>query len=107
MNGEDERLIEAYERGVRFGFELAQRNENPPPAILARNVSALGLSMRAMNSLGEGNIKTVSELVACTPLDLRALRNFGDACLKEIRDKLAARELYLAGEEPETTPSAP
>jgi DNA-directed RNA polymerase alpha subunit len=47
--------------------------------------------------LNKAGIATVNDLIRRTATELRAVPNFGKASLKEVREKLAVRELSLNG----------
>jgi DNA-directed RNA polymerase subunit alpha len=62
---------------------------------LDNEISALMLSVRAMNCLESENIKTVRDLVTHTEDALLELRNFGETTLTEVKEKLSAMGLHL------------
>ncbi len=73
---------------------------------LVRPIADLGLSVRANNCLEAAGIRTVGDLVARTADDLLAIKNLGDTSLEEIRGKLGASGLALAGETASPPPLA-
>ena len=58
-------------------------------------ISELELSVRSSNCLKDANIKTISDLVRKTEMDLLSFRNFGKKSLTEIGDLLKAMGLSL------------
>ena len=63
--------------------------------ILDRDVSILKLSARSQKAIKQLQLKTIGDLTKQRDNDLLACRGFGPKCLKEIKDKLAYRELSL------------
>lgn len=69
------------------------------PAVLSQHWSALDLSVRTHRIFdSQPNLKTIGDLVQRTCNDLLELRNFGETCLREVREKLAARGFKLKGD---------
>lgn len=64
----------------------------------AEPIAVLNLPGRAWNALRREAIGTVGALVAKTAGELLELKNFGRTTLWEVRDRLAARGLKLAGD---------
>jgi hypothetical protein len=62
---------------------------------LSRPVESLGLSNRIINSLHNGGILTIYELILRSEKDLRKLRWFGETSLKEVNECLKANKLKL------------
>jgi len=63
--------------------------------LVNRGLEDLELSVRAMNSLHNENIKTIGDLVKLTDEDLLKLKNFGHKSLEEIKTALGAVGLTL------------
>ncbi|MCK4657890.1 MAG: tetratricopeptide repeat protein [Phycisphaerae bacterium] len=68
------------------------------PTVLQRQVSELGLSVRARKCLQRLGLGTVGELAACTEAELLAIKNFGQTSLVEIRRRLEEIGLALRGQ---------
>lgn len=64
-------------------------------------IEELKLSERAMNCLKRAQIHTLGELVTQSPKDLTKITNFGDKSLREVREALAKRDMFLLGEGPD------
>lgn len=64
-------------------------------------IEILGLSPRTLNSLINGGIGSIEQLVKCTENKLNNLRGFGKKALTEVKDALKNRSLALANEEEE------
>jgi len=62
---------------------------------LNMSLAELELSVRATNCLESEGITTVRDLVIRTDEELLEVRNFGETTLKEVKQKLAERNLYL------------
>jgi DNA-directed RNA polymerase subunit alpha len=62
-------------------------------AELMTPIEDLGLSARTTNALINNEIRTISDLVSLTDLDLRELKGFGSKALDEVKDKMAELEL--------------
>ena len=62
---------------------------------LAQPLSELGLSTRAYNCLIREKITTLRELVAKADWDLLEYDGFGDGSLRQVKERLAARGLFL------------
>ena len=62
---------------------------------LAQPLSELGLSTRAYNCLIRENITTLRELVAKADWDLLEYDGFGNGSLHQVKDRLAAKGLFL------------
>jgi DNA-directed RNA polymerase subunit alpha len=60
-------------------------------------IEQLELSVRSYNCLKRQGVNTVGQLVACTEADLLNIRNFGAKSIEEVKDKLQAIGLSLAG----------
>ncbi len=74
----------------RVDEEEEKRNE-----YLSMSVEELELSVRSNNCLKNANIRTVSELVQKTEMDLLKTRNFGKKSLNEIKGLLSDMNLSL------------
>ena len=70
-------------------------------------VEQLTLSVRTMNCLRRGNIKTMGEIISTGEKGLRNLRNFGRKSLQEIEERLngLGLSLYPKVEEEEEEPA--
>lgn len=66
--------------------------------VLAEPVAELNLSVRARKCTTKLGINTIGDLVRHSAEDLMECKNFGAVSLKEIREKLAERNLKLKGE---------
>src|SRR6201988_589213 len=62
---------------------------------LNMSLAELELSVRATNCLESEGITTVRDLVSRTDEELLEVRNFGETTLREVKTKLAERNLYL------------
>jgi DNA-directed RNA polymerase subunit alpha len=62
-------------------------------------IEILGLSPRTLNSLINGSIGSIEQLVKCNPAKLSNLRGFGKKALTEVSDALEKRGLALTEEE--------
>lgn len=62
-------------------------------------IEILGLSPRSLNSLINGDIGSIEQLVKCTENKLANLRGFGKKALTEVMDALEKRGLSLADDE--------
>ncbi len=62
-------------------------------------IEILGLSPRTLNSLINGGIGSIEQLVKCNEAKLSNLRGFGKKALNEVADALAGRDLTLTGED--------
>jgi DNA-directed RNA polymerase subunit alpha len=62
---------------------------------LNMSLAELELSVRATNCLESEGITTVRDLVIRTDEELLEVRNFGETTLKEVKNKLSERGLYL------------
>ncbi len=69
---------------------IARRN-----AVLDIPVTDFELSVRARNCLKKMNIRTLGDLVNISEIELLSYKNFGETSLKEIKDMLTAKNLYL------------
>jgi DNA-directed RNA polymerase subunit alpha len=66
-------------------------------------IEELDFSVRTYNCLKKANIQTIGDLVQTTEDDLMNIRNFGRKSLLEVREKLSAFGLQLAGSPTEAT----
>ncbi len=62
-------------------------------------IEILGLSPRTLNSLINGGIGSIEQLVKCTEGKLANFRGFGKKALNEVKDALASRELTLSSDD--------
>ena len=62
---------------------------------LNMSLAELELSVRATNCLESEGITTVRDLVIRTDEELLEVRNFGETTLREVKNKLAERGLFL------------
>ncbi len=83
--------------GPNFPQPVSATMETADRGILDQSLSVLDLSVRARNCLDAENIRTVGQLVRMTEADLMELRNFGQTSLREVRRKLGALGIALAG----------
>ncbi|MCF6191602.1 MAG: DNA-directed RNA polymerase subunit alpha [Candidatus Hydrothermae bacterium] len=63
--------------------------------VLDQPISVLELSSRILNSLRDGGVETLGQLVAKTPREVLAMKNLGEKSLAEIRSALAKFNLHL------------
>lgn len=61
-------------------------------------IEILNLSPRTLNSLINGGVGSVEQLLKCTEIHLSDFRGFGKKAMTEIRDVLAERGMALSGE---------
>ncbi len=69
---------------------------------LNMSLAELELSVRATNCLESEGITSVRDLVIRTDEELLEVRNFGETTLKEVKSKLAERDLHLGMKLPAT-----
>src|SRR5262249_47786340 len=81
-----------------FGKQSAGGKAVDPQTAMAMSLAELGLSVRATNTLESGGLATIRDLVTRSEGELRQQLSFGGAQLKELKQKLAAVGLALAGE---------
>jgi len=79
-------------------FSLDKADDSASAQLLAKPVSELNLSVRAMNCLESEDIQTIGELIKKTSGNLLKIRNLGPTTLNEIGDKLAMLGLKLKGD---------
>ena len=65
-----------------------------PQDILAKPITDLDLSVRAVNCLHAANIKTVEDLATRHPAEMRKLKGVGDGTIGECRAVLEELEIY-------------
>ncbi|MEW6211601.1 MAG: DNA-directed RNA polymerase subunit alpha C-terminal domain-containing protein [Acidobacteriota bacterium] len=90
-----ESLISRLQSGK---LQIRQANSQTPSGMetLDLPIEALGLSVRAYNSLKwRAGISTVRELIQKSETELLSYKNFGRKSLKEIKDVLAPMNLHL------------
>lgn len=66
-------------------------------AILDTPIEDLDLSVRSFNCLKRQGVNTIGQLTECSENDLLNIRNFGAKSIEEVKDKLQAMGLGLAG----------
>ncbi len=62
-------------------------------ALLAKQITALDLSVRTENALRAANVKLIGDLVVMDESEVAAIRNLGKIATKELKKKLADRGL--------------
>jgi DNA-directed RNA polymerase subunit alpha len=82
-----ESMPDATADGTQVDHELERK--------LNMSLAELELSVRATNCLESEGITTVRDLVIRTDEELLEVRNFGETTLKEVKQKLQERGLYL------------
>ncbi len=85
------------EEGDHGGSQQVKETERVKELVL-KGIEELDLSVRALNSLHNENIKTIGELVAKTDEDLLKFKNFGRKSLEEIKAALGTMGLSLGME---------
>ena len=94
-------FIQYAEPGPEIGLEdvaesaAASAELQALEAELNKSLAELDLSVRATNCLETEGITTVRDLVMRTDEELLQVRNFGDTTLREVKQKLAERNLSL------------
>jgi DNA-directed RNA polymerase subunit alpha len=68
---------------------LKENKKEDKKGLLSKNLSEFDLSVRSMNCLKLGNIKTLGDLVKRTEEDMMQIKNFGKKSLEELSDLLA------------------
>ena len=68
---------------------------SPAPELLETPIEDLQLSVRSLNCLKRGGIRTIGELLTYSEDDIMKLKNFGQKSLDEIKEKLQERSLFL------------
>lgn len=66
--------------------------------VLTEHITELNLSVRSRKCTTKLGINTIGDLVRHSAEDLLECKNFGVTSLKEVREKLAERNLKLRGE---------
>lgn len=66
--------------------------------VLGQSINELNLSVRGRKGAAALGVETLGHLVERTAAEFMSLKNFGATSLKEIREKLAERNLKLKGE---------
>ena len=61
----------------------------------SRDMAELDLSVRSHNSLKNGGITHIGDLIKYSPSDLIKIKNFGRKCLREVIEALRAKNLTL------------
>ncbi|MHC4712725.1 MAG: DNA-directed RNA polymerase subunit alpha C-terminal domain-containing protein [Planctomycetota bacterium] len=91
--------LEEEERGPEAGVRPAVRKDDAVTRLLAKPVEELGLSVRSQHCMSSLGVKTIGDLVHKTEKGLLATKNFGATSLAEVKKKLGALALSLAGKE--------
>ena len=65
--------------------------------VLNTPIEELDLSVRSYNCLKRQGVNTIGQLTECSETDLLNIRNFGAKSIEEVKDKLQAMGLGLAG----------
>jgi DNA-directed RNA polymerase subunit alpha len=65
--------------------------------VLDTPIEELDLSVRSYNCLKRQGVNTIGQLTECSESDLLNIRNFGAKSIEEVKDKLQAMGLSLAG----------
>jgi DNA-directed RNA polymerase subunit alpha len=65
--------------------------------VLDTPIEELDLSVRSYNCLKRQGVNTIGQLAECSEADLLNIRNFGAKSIEEVKDKLQAMGLGLAG----------
>ncbi len=66
-------------------------------AVLETPIEDLDLTVRSFNCLKRQGVNTIGQLTECSEADLLNIRNFGAKSIEEVKDKLQAMGLGLAG----------
>jgi len=77
----------------------AEEDSSKPAQESYTPIEILGLSPRTLNSLINGDIGSIEQLVKCTESKLANLRGFGKKALTEVADALEKRGLALSEED--------
>jgi len=77
------------------GIFTAALDENE--GVLDTPIEELDLSVRSYNCLKRQGVNTIGQLNECSEADLLNIRNFGAKSIEEVKDKLQAMGLGLAG----------
>jgi len=64
----------------------------------AQPIATLDLSVRSRKRVALLNVETIEDLTKYAAADLLEIRGFGELCLREVREKLAAHNLKLKGD---------
>ena len=87
----DQAETELPEDGI---FQAAADEKN---SVLERPIEDLDLSVRSYNCLKRQGVNSIGQLTECSEADLLNIRNFGAKSIEEVKDKLQAMGLGLAG----------
>jgi DNA-directed RNA polymerase subunit alpha len=71
--------------------------EDEKDGVLDTPIEELDLSVRSYNCLKRQGVNTIGQLTECSEADLLNVRNFGAKSIEEVKDKLQAMGLGLAG----------
>lgn len=101
FNHEDEQVEPEFMSDFdRIAAKAKEEEESAKPRQESYTpIEILGLSPRTLNSLINGEIGSIEQLVKCNPAKLGNLRGFGKKALTEVRDALEKRGLTLSEEE--------
>ena len=72
---------------------LTVEGDGEKTALLAKQISALDLSVRTENALRAANVRSVGDLVQMDEAEVSGIRNLGKIAAKELKKKLADRGL--------------
>ena len=95
--------IDAHEEAIRFHIEQVRKlreqyNTHPSPFYTNITVDCLHFTPRAGQCLQNEGIETLGQLLKYSAYDLMQTKNFGRKSLREIREALKEKNLYLAGD---------
>ncbi len=79
--------------------KASEEEQNAPSQESYTPIEILGLSPRTLNSLINGGIGSIEQLVKCSEAKLTNLRGFGKKALTEVKDALVSRDYALLGDE--------
>ncbi len=88
-----ETILRMQKEHEKKKYELLPKDLQDKADLLLKPISALNLSVRAIQGLSIANISTVLELVQSKRSDIRSIRNFGAKSIKEIDQWLNAHKL--------------
>lgn len=78
--------------------KASEEEANAPSQESYTPIEILGLSPRTLNSLINGGIGSIEQLVKCSEAKLTNLRGFGKKALNEVKDALESRDYKLEGD---------
>lgn len=88
-----ETILRMQKEHEKKKYELLPKDLQDKADLLLMPISALNLSVRAIQGLSIANISTVLELVQSKRSDIRSIRNFGAKSIREIDQWLNANNL--------------